>query len=93
MLYEQQQDWIAGGDPAAIADNLRRIGRTAGMDDETLDACLTDEAMAKGLVSWFEENKTTDGIDSTPTLIIDGQKYSNMAWEDLKDLIDTALSD
>ena len=26
MLYEQQQEWIAGGDPTLISENLRRIG-------------------------------------------------------------------
>jgi protein-disulfide isomerase len=93
MLFERQQEWIAGGDPAAIAENLRKIGRTAGMDDATLDACLTDEATAKALVAWFQENAETDGVESTPTLFIDGAKHSNMAWEDLRALIETALAE
>ena len=93
MLYDQQEDWIAGGDPAAIAENLRRIGRTAGMDDATLDACLKDEAQAKALVAWYQANAEADGVESTPTLIIDGVKHSNMAYDELKTLIDTALAD
>ncbi len=93
MLYDQQKDWIAGGDPAAIAENLRRIGRTAGMDDATLDACLKDEAQAKALVEWFQTNAEADGVESTPTLFIDGIKHSNMAYDDLKELIETALAD
>ena len=93
MLYDQQQDWIAGGDPAAIAENLRRIGRTAGMDDETLDACLKDEAQATALFDWYQANAETDGVESTPTLIIDGVKHSNMAYDELRTLIDTVLAD
>ena len=93
MLFERQQEWIAGGDPAAIAENLRKIGRTAGMDDATLDACLTDEAQAKALVAWYQANAETDGVESTPTLIIDGEKHSNMAYDELKALIETALAD
>jgi protein-disulfide isomerase len=91
MLYSQQEEWIAGGDPVAISDNLRRIGRTAGMDDATLDACLTDEATAQALVAWFQENAAADGVESTPTLIIGGQKHSNMPYEELSALIDAAL--
>jgi protein-disulfide isomerase len=93
MLYDQQKDWIADGDPAAIAENLRRIGRTAGMDDATLDACLKDEAQAKALVAWYQANAEADGVESTPTLIIDGVKHSNMAYDELRTLIDTALAD
>jgi protein-disulfide isomerase len=93
MLYEQQQEWIAGGDPVAISENLRRIGRTAGMDDATLDACMTDETSAQTLVAWFQENAARDGVESTPTLFIDGVKHSNMAYPELAALIEAALAD
>jgi protein-disulfide isomerase len=91
MLYAQQQDWIAGGDPVAISENLRRIGRTAGMDDATLEACLTDETLAQTLVAWFQENAAADGVESTPTLIIDGVRHSNMAYDELAAIIEAAL--
>jgi len=94
VLYEQQGDWIAGGnDPAVIAGNLRRIGLTAGIEPEALDACLSDATMAQTLVAWFEENAEADDITSTPTLIIDGTKYSNMSYSDLSALIDKLLAD
>lgn len=92
MIYEQQQEWVAGGtDPAAIADNLRRIGISAGLDAAAVDACMRDETMAQTLVAWFQANAEADGIESTPTLLINGEKYSNMAYEELKALIDAAL--
>ncbi len=93
MIYEQQQDWIAGGDPAMIAENLRTIGRTAGMDDATLDACMQDEVSAQTLVAWFTENSTRDEVTATPTLFIDGTKYSNMNYDELAALIDARLAD
>jgi protein-disulfide isomerase len=93
VLYAEQQEWIAGGDPVAISDNLRRIGRTAGMDDATLEACLTDETQAQTLVAWFQENATADGIEATPTLIIDGEKHSNMPYEELSAIIEAALAE
>lgn len=94
ILYDQQRDWIAGGnDPAVIAGNLRRIGLTAGIEPEALDACFSDATMAQTLVAWFEENAAADDVTSTPTLIIDGQKYSNMSYSDLAALIDERLAD
>jgi protein-disulfide isomerase len=93
MLYAQQQDWIAGGDPTLIGENLRRIGRTAGMDNATLDACLQDEGKAQTLVAWFQENAERDSVTSTPTLFINGEKYSNMSYPELSALIDAQLGE
>jgi protein-disulfide isomerase len=33
-----------------------------------------------------------DGIEGTPTLIINGTKHSNMAYADLKAIIDAELA-
>ncbi len=92
LLYDGQRDWIGEGDPATIAENLRRIGRTAGLDDTTLDACLADNAQAEALVAWFQENAEADAIDSTPTFVIDGTKHSNMSFDEMSAILDEALA-
>ena len=93
VLYETQQDWVGEGDPATIAENLRTIGKTAGMDDATLDACLKDEAQAEALVAWFQANAEADGIESTPTFIINGEKHSNMAYDELQAIVEAELAE
>ena len=93
MVYTQQSDWIAGGDPVVASDNLRRIGKVAGLDPAQVNACLEDEDKAKALVSWFRANAEADDVDSTPTLIINGTKYGNLSYPDLKDVIDAQLSE
>lgn len=90
MIYEQQRDWTQG-EPAEIADNLRRIGKVAGLDGDTLEACLNDEEKAKTLVAWYQQNAEADDVDSTPTLIINDEKHANMSYEDLKAIIDENL--
>lgn len=93
MLYEQQREWIAGGqDPALIAGNLRRIGLTAGLDGEQVDACLSDPTTAQTLVAWFEENSARDEITSTPSFIINGEKFSNMSYSDFAAVLDERLA-
>ncbi len=92
MLYDQQHEWTAGGDPATIAQNLRNIGKIAGLDDATLDACMIDADTAQSLVAWFEENSTRDEISSTPSFLINGVKYSNMSYEDFAAILETELA-
>ncbi len=93
LLYSQQRDWIGEGDPSAVVENLRKIGRVAGLDDERLDACLADNDKARTLVAWYQQNAAADDIDSTPSLVIDGQKYSNMSYDELSSIIDEKLAD
>lgn len=92
MLYEQQREWTQG-EPAAIADNLRRIGKVAGLEPDAVEACLNDTDKAKALVAWYQENAETHGVESTPTLVINEQKYSNMAYDDLKAIIEEKLAE
>ena len=72
-------------------DRLRKIGLVAGLDNASLDACLADEEQARKLVAWFQKNSTEDDVTGTPTLIIDGEKHSNMNYGDLKAILDAKL--
>ena len=91
LLYTEQRAWLASGDPATIIEDLRRLAKTAGLDDATLDACLSDGAKAEALFTWYQENAERDGINSTPTFLIDGQKYSNMAYDEFAEVLDGKL--
>ncbi|MGR3462606.1 MAG: DsbA family protein [Roseovarius sp.] len=91
MLYKQQREWTQG-DPAAIADNLRRIGKVAGIAPDAIEACLNDRDKAQALVAWYQENAKAHEVNSTPTFIIDGQKYSNMPYDEFKAIIDEKLA-
>ena len=91
MLYAQQSDWARQDDPAAIVDRLRRIGKTAGLTDAQLDQCLTDGDNAQALYARWLEFQEADGIDSTPSFVIDGRKYANMPYAEMAELIDNAI--
>lgn len=91
LIYAGQAQWSRAGDPAAIVEELRKIGRLAGLDNETLEACLQDGEQAQTLVAWYQQNAEADGIDSTPSFIINGKKHSNMSYPDMKAIIDEAL--
>ena len=92
ILFETQQEWAGSEDPNVVVENIKKIGRTAGMDDATLDACMKDGAMAEALVARFEENMKADGVEGTPTLFINGTKHANMDYAGLKSLIEAELA-
>ncbi|MGB5558872.1 MAG: DsbA family protein [Paracoccaceae bacterium] len=93
MIYETQEEWVAGGDPAQIAQNLRKIGKKAGLSDAELDACMNDGEQAKALVAAYQKNAEADNIESTPTFVINGKKYSNMNYADFAATLDEKLAE
>ncbi len=92
ILFSTQREWAASDDPTVVVENLKKIGRTAGMDDATLDACMKDGAMAEALVARFEANMKADDVQGTPTIFINGTKHSNMSYADLKVILDAELA-
>jgi protein-disulfide isomerase len=92
MLFSKQAEWAASDDPAVVVENLKTLGRSAGLEDAAMDACLNDTANAEALITQFKTNFEADGVEGTPTLFINGTKYSNMAYEDLKPILDAELA-
>ena len=96
MLYDKQRDWAAAEDITGVVDALKKIARTAGMDDATVDACLHDQPMAEALVAHYQSNIATDypndSFAGTPSFLINGAKYANMSFEDLKVILDAEIA-
>lgn len=90
LLYAQQSEWTQGS-PAEIAENLKRIGRTAGLSNEELDACMTDAAMAEAMIATYEANMEVHEIPGTPAFILNDELHGNMNFTDMSALLDTAI--
>ncbi len=93
LIYDKQSEWLEGDEPVKVADNLRRLGRTAGLSSEQVDACMQDGDKAQALVSLYQENVKADGIRSTPSFIIDGELQSNMSFEEFSTILDEKLGE
>lgn len=92
IVFSTQQTWLNSSDPTVIMDNLRTIGLTAGLTTEQLDSCTSNEAFGEEMLKQFEANMAADQITGTPTVILDGEKVENWAWDNLKALIDAKLA-
>ncbi len=88
LLFKSQADWTQAGDPVGIADAIRKVGRLAGLSEENLQSCLQDEDNAKALVAWYQDNAAKDEITSTPSFIINGEKFGNMNYADFKSTLE-----
>ncbi|MBY6056550.1 DsbA family protein [Leisingera daeponensis] len=91
LIYKGQSEWARAGGASEIIDELRKIGRLAGIENDQLEACLQDGEKAQTLVAWYQENATEHGIESTPSFILNGEKVSNQSYEDFKKLLDAEL--
>ena len=90
-IYAQQSDWARQESAAGIADALRRIGLTAGVEPDALDACLSNAEKAQAMVAAYEANAAEHGIRSTPSFVVNGTTYQNMSYEDFSALIDDEI--
>ena len=94
MLYNQQAVWAdRSATPGEVAQRLAKIGKIAGLSEDQVMACLNDEEYGKTLVAWYQQNAAKHDVNSTPTLIINDQKYSNMNYGDLKAIIEDKLGE
>ncbi|MGJ8545771.1 MAG: DsbA family protein [Sulfitobacter sp.] len=92
LIYKGQSQWSRAGEPAAIVAELRKIGLLAGYENDALEACLQDEDTAKTLVAWYQGNAEEHDINSTPSFVINGETYSNMAYDEMKALIEKEIA-
>ncbi len=91
VLYTTQGDWAHAATPEDTVQNLFRIGRQAGLTDEQMNACMSDRAFAEAMVAEYQKNSEADDITSTPSFIINGEKASNMSYEDFAARLDEEL--
>lgn len=93
LIYKGQSEWVRAGADGDIADELRKIGLLAGIGQDRLDACLSDGDKLRALVAWYQDNATRDDVTSTPTFLIDGEKYNNMSYADFAAILDEKLGE
>lgn len=72
-LMKQQEAWAFGKDPEAA---LRKLFTGFGFTPESFDACLNAKDIYDGVLAGRTRAYETFGVDSTPTLFINGAKHS-----------------
>ena len=89
LLFGRQVQWATAKDPL---EGLAAIGKIGGMTDEEFKACLTDKTVEQKVLSSALEGEKTYAVRATPTLFIDGLRYSAMSFEQLRAVLDPILA-
>ncbi|MEM7523018.1 MAG: DsbA family protein [Pseudomonadota bacterium] len=82
MFLSRQRQWYSNHVGAynqtkndrPIIDEMKKIGRLAGLSNERMDSCLGDQDYFERLVEDFRTTSTEDGVRSTPTFFINGEQ-------------------
>jgi protein-disulfide isomerase len=82
VLFRSRSEWTSAADPLAA---LKQIGRTAGLSNTDIDRCIADQAVADRIVASIKDAQAKFGIDSTPSFVINGKKYTNIPFDDYPD--------
>ena len=91
MLYEDQAKWSRSDNSDTIVEELLKISAKSGMSREVAISCLEDEKKALDLVNEFKSYVKEDKVESTPTFLINGSKYSNRSFEEMQKIIEKNL--
>ena len=89
VLYRSQQSWARNHDAVGA---LGQVGRLAGVNDRTFEACMANEELLNGIVQ-MRQTGTDAGVSSTPTFFINGTLYpGNRSIEDFAAIIEPLLN-
>jgi len=91
LLYSEQPIWSRSDSSDEIVDALLKISAKSGIEKGKAISCLEDQEKALDLVNQYKIYVNEDDIDSTPTFVINGKKYTNRSYEEIKEIIEKEL--
>lgn len=87
-LFKQQTDWAVQNP----LEPLKRIGKQAGLSEESFNACLKDQALLDGINATEAYAADTLNVKGTPSFFINGTPVRDgSSFEDLEKLIKPLL--
>ena len=69
LLFKQQGDWVVKN----TAETLTRIGKQAGLSQQTVEECLKDQALLDKIAADQKYANEVLKVNSTPTFFINGE--------------------
>ncbi|MBS0538197.1 MAG: DsbA family protein [Proteobacteria bacterium] len=88
MIFRGQGNWATASDPIA---ELSKSLRIAGMGDNEVKACLANDAVATGVINDYRGGESL-GVNSTPTLFINGEQFKGARSIEELDAVFTKLA-
>ena len=88
LLFSTQDEWVVRD----TSEQLRRIVKKVGMEDEAFNSCIASQPLVDGLQLGMQYASEILKVDSTPTFFINGTRVKG-AWpiEEFRKVIDARL--
>ena len=91
VLFKQQKAWASAPDPVKALQQVAKIG---GVSEADFQACMTNKAVEEAVLKNRMEGERKDKVTSTPTLFINGERFTgNRTIEEFAKIIDPLLKD
>jgi protein-disulfide isomerase len=88
ILFRTQETWV----PNDTVAELRRVGRQAGLSDQTVDGCLADQKILEAIKKTQEHAYEKLKVNSTPTFFVNGTVLKGGAEiEEFRKVLDPLL--
>jgi protein-disulfide isomerase len=92
LLFRNQPLWDVEFGVTDVHGGLVRLGRMAGLSAEQVDKCIENSAEDDRINAVAAEGERRYGVNSTPTLLLNGNKIGNASAAELSKLIDAELA-
>lgn len=90
LFMEKQKEWTRSDN---VIDELKRLALLGGMNSAKVDACVADEALGQSILDRAREGQDFFNVSSTPTILINGEKFRAVSYEAVKEKIDSLLEE
>ena len=88
LIMEQQDKWMNAQNPLV---DLKKLAKLAGLGEDRVDACLKQQDLASAIDARAKEAYEKLGVESTPSLIIDGKVIPGaIPYEEMDKLLKAA---
>tara|TARA_R110002167_G_scaffold175612_3_gene374896 strand:- start:1064 stop:1684 length:621 start_codon:yes stop_codon:yes gene_type:complete len=84
LLFRQQFKWAGKENSVSL---LAQLVRFSGMSKETVESCLANETLMNEILQTRMIGHQKNGVDSTPTFLVNGDKFTGAIelpeWDDI----------
>ena len=71
---------------------LKNIGKLGGLNENKIIVCFRNEDMVEQIINSRSTGEKKFNINSTPSFIINGKKYSAMSFKQFEKVLDNLIN-
>jgi len=90
LLMEKQSQWRGAEN---VLDELKRLARLGGLGSDQIDACMSDQELGQSIVDRARQGQDVFDVSSTPTVLINGEKFRATTLAAMREKLDSMLEE